>query len=82
MHRLNSAYFRAFSLVFGDAKGSSLLLRWKISVLHGWMDIVAISWVPWVLLEMMRVGYLVQRPPATGNGISVKLCSSDDLPAD
>lgn len=68
--RLNSAYRCPNALRSGMAVGD------------GSIDILIFSDSKGVLLETMRVGNRVQTPSATGNGISVRLCSSEDFPAD
>lgn len=47
------------------------------------MDMAILSDVPGrVLLDMIRVANRVHKPPPTENGMSVRLRSKDDFPAD
>lgn len=54
-----------------------------MSALAGSIDMWCEFLVPGLVrLDTIRIGNLVQRPLATGNGISVKARSSEDLPHD
>lgn len=46
------------------------------------MEILIDSGWNGLLRETIRVGKRVQSRSATGNGMSVRLCSSEDFPAD
>lgn len=48
----------------------------------GSMEILMFSTSLGVRLDTIRVGKRVQSRSATGNGMSVKLCSKEDFPAD
>lgn len=48
----------------------------------GSIEILIDSGSKGVLLETIRVGNRVHSLSATGKGMSVRLCSSDDFPAD
>jgi len=61
---------------------SATLLSGKWLKNFGSIDTRVVSSSPEVLRETIRVGNRVHSRPATGNGMFVKLCRSEDFPTD